>query len=205
MNDLRAERLSETAAMLARAATLMPEGYAVIDASQLTAASPDAGVRALDGLIRSVGGAAYPNPRDSLLRLWDELRAGLTERRSLGGCLIAPRRGGYLVMREPAAMQPPQPVQAGQTVRWDRRFELRITGSGEGRVGALTREGWAAIRTKIERPHLPREVVVTLPALFDAAGLAAVPHLGWHREASILFESAIYAPASLLSGRFWSD
>jgi tRNA(Ile)-lysidine synthase len=205
MAGLRSERLSEAAATLARASTLMPEGYAVIDAAALTSASPEAGLRALDGLIRAVGGAAYPNPRDSLLRLWEELRAGLTERRSLGGCLIAPRRGGFLLMREPSAMQPPQPVHAGQSIRWDRRFDLRTAGSGDGRVGALTREGWAAIRTKIERPRLPAEVVVTLPALFDAAGLVAVPHLGWRREASILIESAVYAPTSLLAGRFWSD
>jgi tRNA(Ile)-lysidine synthase len=204
MGVRQAENQVEVARALVDCATLMPEGYAYLDMSRLVSAPNSAAMGCLDRLIRSVGGNRYPIAHQPLERLCHEVRAGLNRRRSLGGCLIAPRGRGLLVMREPDAMQRPMTAEAGTTVTWDRRFELRLGGAGTGLIGPLGATGWTAVRKDVNRPPMPAEVAVTLPALIDDQGVAAVPHLGFRRASPLTVESVQFVPASPLTGAFWA-
>jgi tRNA(Ile)-lysidine synthase len=210
MASARDRRDAATSALLARAVTLSPLGYALIDATILTAASDEIGARALGRVIRTIGGGVYPAPVQRRDRLWHAIKAGLDTRRSLGGCLIAPTKDRLLVTRELSATEAPRAVEAGQTIRWDGRFAVRVGGSGSGCVGALGRDGWLATKGKVAKPELPSAILGTLPTLFDAEGVVEIPHLGWRREASngampsLRVEAMMYSPNSPLTGAFWS-
>lgn len=124
----RRAREAETAAFLARHASLRPEGFALLDA---TSAPP----AALGALLRVLGGADYPPAQRALARLAGNLRP-----ETLGGVRIAPagRLGpGWLLAREPAACAPPVAAHLGAL--WDNRFRLELApapGAGFGALGA---------------------------------------------------------------------
>ena len=104
---------TQAADMLAHAASLRPEGFAVLAG----AAIPPA---ALAALIQAIGGAPYPPAPDAV--------AGLAARpapATLGGVRLLPagRLGpGLLLVREIAAMAPPVPGFPGAV--WDGRYRL---------------------------------------------------------------------------------
>jgi tRNA(Ile)-lysidine synthase len=206
----RTVRDAEVAALLAEVALVAPAGFARIDSVRLMRAPEVAAMRALDRLIRMVGGGIYPMGKDRLRRLWSDLSSGLDSRRSLGGCLLCPGRGSLLLVREPARMAGPLPCVAGQIIHWDSRFLVSVEGRGTGHVGALGRDGWLAIKDQVTRPNIPNVVVDSLPALSDAAGLAAVPHLRWARgwaigrQPELRVGEAIFSPASPLTGGMWN-
>ncbi len=138
--DQRASADEAMADLAARAVMLSPFGFARLDLAALRGAADDTGRRLLDRVLRTIGGSAYPARSDRMDRLWGEVRTGLERRRSLGGCLLTPGRGGLLVHREPAAMVEPVACRAGETIRWDGRFALRLEGRA-GRIGALGCKG----------------------------------------------------------------
>jgi tRNA(Ile)-lysidine synthase len=190
---LSAERLSATAARLARAraaletvvaellasaVTIDPRGFAILDSARLATAPAEIGLRALASLIACMGGAEYPPRLDRIERLHAELPLGDTGGRTLGGCLLQRKPDGVLVCREAEALAGPIAALPGQTVRWDGRFLLTLPEAAPAglSVGAL---GIAAPEVK---DALPAVVRATLPALYDSQGLVAVPHLGWRRE-----------------------
>ncbi len=154
---------------LAARAQLFPEGYATLTPGPIDAAS-------LAALIRMLGGAPYPPARASVLSL---LAGGM--RGTLGGVRLmeAGRLGdGTLLVREAAALQPAIPARHGCV--WDGRFRLDMpvalpTWVTIGPLGAD-----AARFRKASR--LASAVLVTLPALRDADGLVAVPHIGYFKE-----------------------
>src|SRR5439155_24444076 len=127
------------------------------------------------------GAARYPARRERLARL----RAGLTARpdraRTLGGCRFVPWRGRLLVLRELAAADPPLRLEPGANLLWDRRFAVDLAAAAPRGfwLGYLGRSGAAA--PERGTGDLPRLVHAVLPALWDEAGLAAVPHLGYRR------------------------
>jgi tRNA(Ile)-lysidine synthase len=93
-----------------------------------------------------------------------------------------PRREAILICREPAAQAAPVPAPPGRTVRWDGRFTLAVPATaGAGlTLGAL---GDDALQVRGScRRELPGVVRPTLPALRDAKGVVAVPHLGYDRD-----------------------
>lgn len=104
-----------------------------------------------------------------------------------------------LVVREPAAVAAPVPWVEGDVVTWDGRFLVsrgipsRRAKRGGGRkakaaitIGALMESGLRVIARECEETYqrmvqgLPRDVLVTLPAIRCGAALLAVPHLGYH-------------------------
>jgi tRNA(Ile)-lysidine synthase len=180
----------EMAAVLARRASLHPEGYALLSPGCLPAA-------ALAGLLRVVGGADWAPPPDRVARLACAPRAA-----TLGGVRLLPAGrlrpgGGWLVVREAAAMAPAVPARPG--VVWDGRFRLAADADlPDGlELGAL---GEAARELRRHATHLPAAVLRTLPALWQGGKLAAVPFLGyphllWHHCCRTEF-----APRSPLAG-----
>ena len=213
---LEAERLAVTARSLgrarqaleqaaadlsARAVTLHPAGFLHLDPIALHAAPEDVALRLLAACCRCIsGGAAYPPRLDKLERLLAELGNG---RRSFGGCLIAPSRGGrLLVSREPERLAKPVDVAEAGELRWDGRFRLTLSGQGSVRVAALGADGLQELRHQGVEVPFAAAVAVTLPTLKDSAGVSEVPHLGYKRSGTkgLACESVIFAPQRPLAG-----
>jgi tRNA(Ile)-lysidine synthase len=160
----RAERDRSVAASLAERAVLRPEGFAVL--SGLPLAPP-----ALAALLQMLAGAPFPPATGSVAAL-----AAAPRPATLAGVRLLPagRLGpGLLAVREPAAMAPPVPAQAGAI--WDRRFRLSAAALAPpgATLGALDDD---AARLRRFSP-LPSAVLRTLPAVRLGATLLAVPHL----------------------------
>ncbi len=178
---LRQVRDQQIAQSVVRLADLHPAGWVRLDALEVARLPRDQALAVLGRVCRVVGGGVLPHRQDRLERLLDELLAGLSGRRTFGGCLLSPGRQGVVVCRELAAVASPVSVTGGQDLWWDRRFAFRLSGDGQGWVGALGVKAWAALRKEIPVPGLPSSVIPTLPALFDQHGVSAVPHLGYNR------------------------
>ncbi len=176
-----------TAAMLAGTVRVDPTGYALIDLPGFLAAPEDIGLRALARLIAAIGGGAYPPRHERLARLYGAMADGGGRGWTLGGCRIRPYREGILLCREPAAVTEVVPATPSGRIFWDRRFVVE-TGNGlpEGAtIAALGAKGWARIADSLDRRargQLPHDVRATLPALFCAEVVLAVPHLGYSRS-----------------------
>ncbi len=127
--------------------------------------------------------------------------------RTLGGCRIVPMaKPGVessilevLILRESAAVSPPVSLNDEVPVIWDGRYDvipehpyrmpaMRRAGDREAAanwtIGALGEAGWHEVRRSgFALEHaLPRDVVITLPALRRRGKLMTVPHLGYRRE-----------------------
>ena len=98
------------------------------------------------------------------------------------------------------------PLTAGESVLWDRRFRLALTGEAPALVvRALMRTGvqqlrsgdWSATRREVPAPVRPG-----LPAVWLNEELVAVPHLGLIRPwlARCAHITAQFKPASPVAG-----
>ncbi|WP_448190525.1 tRNA lysidine(34) synthetase TilS [Azospirillum sp. sgz301742] len=199
----RARRALEdlTADLLGRAAELHPEGWIRLDPAALAGAPEELGLRALARVLACVGGAPYTPRAERLERLHDEVRAGLTVGRTLGGCRVLPRRGGLLVVREPDGATERLTLAPGAELWWDRRFRVRLAGAARKplTVARLGAQGWRAALSRhpeLAAFPLPEPARAALPALWDGAELVAVPGLGLTVERA----EAVFAPAHPLAG-----
>ena len=150
----------ERAEVLARIATLRPEGFAVLAPGPWPPS-------ALAAALRMVGGRAYAPASEGVARL-----AGAPRPATLGGVRLLPagRLGaGWLLVREAAAMA--EPVPAGRGAVWDGRF--RVVGDGDP---ALTLGALGADAARVAGDGLPAVVRRTLPALRRCGRVVAVPH-----------------------------
>ena len=193
-------------ALLARAAMLHPAGFAALDPELLRRAPPDTAERALAAVVVTIGGGAYPPRRPRLVRLRRALfgaepgRSGHT----LGGCRYAVWRGHILVLREAAAAAGPVTLAPGAALAWDRRFRISLAPDAPGAalVGYLRREGVAELdrgAPELRRSRLPRLIYPLLPAVWDRAGLAAVPALGYRRDDAEAMPEIVLRPANCLT------
>ena len=196
----RIEREHRLAVLLARAAALHPAGFAVLDPAPIVAAG-ELGERALGRVASVIGGAAYPQRRERLARLHAGLAASPRRGRTLGGCRFDPWRGRILVSRETARAEPPMRLAPGLSVRWDRRFSATLPLAAERpmTIGCLGVAGVAELRRagEIDNP-LPPLLYPALPAVWDEAGLAAVPHLFYRRPGTGILPSLAFRPAAPL-------
>lgn len=193
-------------ATLARAVTLDPLGYARVDAGALKAVPAEVGLRALAAVLATVGGADYPVRLEQLERLYESLPSGIGAGRTLGGCQLVAKTDHVVVCREAAAIGDRQGAAPGARLRWDGRFAITVPIDARPglSVGPLGNDGAARRAAAGFSCRLPSLVRATLPALFDAEGLAAVPPLGWCRpeiDARLAGrEIAVFAPLRPLSG-----
>jgi tRNA(Ile)-lysidine synthase len=153
-----------------------------------------------------VAGTYYPPRIERLKRLLAALRQGLASGRSLGGCLVLPRRGRALVCREPAAMAAPVALLPRATAVWDGRFAvngkpelpsgLTLGGLGEAAPAALDPALRAALAAlpAAARPGLAclrcADEIVAVPALRFVAG-------GWR---GLALPAVIFRPTRPLTG-----
>ncbi|CAO3446318.1 tRNA(Ile)-lysidine synthetase (EC 6.3.4.19) [Azospirillum argentinense] len=194
-----------TAALLAEAVEVHPEGWLRLDPKPLLAAPEELGLRALTRCIAATRGAAYPPKDEAAERLFAEIAGEGFRGRTLGGCRILPRKGHLVIAREPVGVTERLSLTPGGEVWWDRRFAVRLAvgAGGAVTVATLGREGWQMVRSAgpdSGRIGLPEPVRETLPALWDGNGLAAVPHLGFSRPGFPLSAVALHAPGVVLAG-----
>lgn len=183
----RALREADEAWHLAAAVALHPAGFAWVDPDAF-ARGAALGSSALAALLTTVAGGDYPPRSERVERLRQALADGLGEGRTLGGCLVLPRRGKILVCREPAAVAAPVPVLPGADTGWDGRFRLRLDFAAPAGLwlGALGCDSAAVAREapKAAVAAIPPAARATLPALRDAKGVVAVPALGYFNRCS---------------------
>jgi tRNA(Ile)-lysidine synthase len=172
---------AKTAALLACAASLDPAGFVWLDPEAMRAAPEPVGLTALAAVIATVSGADYPPRFGQLARLYQSLPAAGGQ--TLGGCLIAPRRGRLLVCREPAAVAPAVALAAGGAARWDRRFAATLAAAAgtELMLGALgaDAQGMGGKAPEAALAQIPPVARPALAALRLGSEVAAVPALGY--------------------------
>jgi len=198
------------AAVLAEAAAVLPAGYVRLDADVLKTAPVEVSLRALARCLMVVGGQTYVPRLDRLERMHARLRSGgLGGGATLGGCLVVPLRGTLLICREPDMAAEETMIAPGATVLWDTRFRIARPPPGLSRrtarlvVRRLGTDGWAALvaREPELRGHpMPPAVRPSLPALWDARGVVAVPHLDMAAPDPHMTISAAFAPRVPLAG-----
>jgi tRNA(Ile)-lysidine synthase len=186
-------------ALIGRVVALHPAGFAAIDAAALAAADDETAERLLGRVAACVGGARYPARRARLAQLRQGLSTVPATPRTLGGCRFVPWRGRILVLRELAAASEPAPLQPEAGVLWDNRFLVspvapRAYGLVIGHLGQ-----WPGSLPERGDRVLPRLVHVVLPALWDAAGLSAVPHLGFFRDPAAALPGLSFRPVNPLT------
>lgn len=205
----RAALERETARLAAGAASIHPAGFCRLDAGAVARAPADVALRALARTLACVGGGVYPVRRRRLMRLHEALVTGALRRpRTLGGCLIAPRRDNVLVVREPGAVAAPIALTAGAAAVWDGRYRAVVGGGDADRrsrltLGALGTEGWARLAATWPEARVaavPPAARPALPALFDRSGVVAVPHLGYRRGRAAPAVTLWFAPSYPLGG-----
>lgn len=94
-----------TAALLAEAIS-EEAGGRTIDIARLAAAPREIGLRALDRVLRAVGGRELPPRLERLERLYDAIVAGNGGTRTFSGCLLRTRRGIVVVAAEKERRRP---------------------------------------------------------------------------------------------------
>ena len=210
LSRARAALETSTADLLARSVMLDAAGYAILDSAILRTAPEEIGLRALARLLRTIAGGDYPPRHERLERLYAALMAGPLRRgRTLAGCRVLPvaqAADKALICREPSAVADDLPLRKGGIDHWDGRYQVTTKGSARGlSIGALGSTGWSALvrgLPKAKRASVPAPARPTLPVLRDAAGIVAVPHLGFRRpDAKGIATTVIrYRPGHPLAG-----
>jgi tRNA(Ile)-lysidine synthase len=183
----RAMQERRTAALLARAACIAPEGFAVLRPGGLP---PDA----LAALLRTLAGQAWAPAQAQVRALARGLRPA-----TLGGARLLPagRRcpGGWLLVREGAAVAPPCAAVGGN---WDGRFRLEWDGfpPADAEIGALADDA-GRLRG---RSDLPAAVLQTMPAVRSRGKLVVAPHIGYAENWGATLRRAVFVPAMALAG-----
>lgn len=184
----RVAREAALAGLLARHVAIYDAGWARVDPALFALAPDGLGPAALARIVTTIGGGAYAPRGERVARLHAELAAGMPKHaRTLGGCILAPRRGAILVAREAGAVAPPVAAAPGREVVWDDRFVVALPpGLPSGlKVGALGAAGWRQIVSQCKALRscaVPPLVRGSLPALWHLDDVLAVPHLFYRRQ-----------------------
>ena len=185
MGRARARLDTGRADLAAEAVAVFPEGYAAVMPEPILAAPAPLADAVMGRVLRCIGGRDHMPRGPRLARLMAGLRAEPGRARTLGGCRIVPWRGQWLIVREPGRA-PRVGVNAAGTLVYDNRFHMAFDRpqSGDRAVAPLGMGGWkrlCALAPDLRSSPLPPAVRPAVPAVFDANGPCAVPHLGWRR------------------------
>lgn len=210
--EVRADEDRALAELAARAVTVHPAGFVLIDRASWRAAPGDRQNALLSRCLSAVAGAPYPPRRERNARLARHLAqcdaSGPSfSPRTLAGCRIAALDGGrgVLICREAAALPPPVPL-GDESCLWDGRFCARAPGPAKGlALGALGRDGLRAARDiwgEAALAAVPGTVRPVLPALFRGEELVAVPDLCLGLEAARGVEIRFSPPVPVAGAPF---
>lgn len=165
---------------------LDPAGIAWLDRATLGAAPGEIALRALSRLLSAIGGDPLPPRLDRLERLLAALQAdGTCAPQSLHRCQIRPIKGeqALLICREARHLPDRLALKAGRDLPgidflWDGRFRIRAARS---LPAGLVLAPLGAEKPQDVVSALPKLSWPTLPALWKAGKLLAVPGLNWGR------------------------
>lgn len=179
-------RLAATASAMARARAALeaatgdlaracltsgPAGDLALDPAPWRVAPEEVRLRLLAAALCWVSGRPLRPRFRALTGAAQDIASGRLGGVTLHGCLLRGKGGRIAIFREPARVGPP--VRLGAI--WDGRWI--VTGPGEGaEVAALGAAGLAA-RPLWRDSGLPREALLTTPALYRQGALLAVPVL----------------------------
>jgi tRNA(Ile)-lysidine synthase len=192
--EARAALEAETLALARSSLTIAYGAYAALDREAMRGSPTELVLRLLQLVISAFGGRQSGPERPKLEALVRQIRAPAPVAATLGGALIWAGKAGrgeaalgrhrVLLYREPgrggiATRQ----LKPGQGVFWDRRFYVSVSPAWTGpvRVGPLGAAGYAVLRRRcraLQGLDLPSRAAATLPAIWDADELLAVPSLG---------------------------
>jgi tRNA(Ile)-lysidine synthase len=164
--------------VLARAVTLDPLGFALVDLAPLLAAPVDVAEAALGAVLTCVGGRTYGPASGALQDAWYTLReAPPGKARTLGGCLIQRRSETLVIARETARLPARAPFGPGATCLWDGRFavHLGIAAPRGAEIGPLGRDRGIALGRTGSGILAPWPALAALPALWVAEKPVSVP------------------------------
>lgn len=199
----RAKRERRLDQALSRYTVLHPAGFGALDTALFAELNADVAGRMLARLVATVGGSSYLARGERIASVRDALVAAPTRARTLGGCRLVPWRGRVLVLRELGRAEPPLPLEPGECRIWDRRFGVSLPATGKrgfaiGYLGQFS--GQIPARGNASEPdELPRLLHPSLPAIWDEAGLAAIPALGYRRAPELALPGLRFRPANPLT------
>ena len=159
-------------------------GVARLPVADLMTAPEEIALRALARLLSAAGGQVFGPRFESLARLHACLTAGPWSDATLHGCLISRDGGDLVISRELAQITEDKTLAGNTSVIWDGRFKitLAISRATEGPSPVFTVSRFAESKSEVPLlTGIPARVRGALPALFDAMGLAAVPHADYVR------------------------
>jgi tRNA(Ile)-lysidine synthase len=163
-------------------------GVARLPLAYILAAPEEIALRALSRVLTATGGQAYGPRFESLSRLYERMTVGPWADATLHGCFISRDGAHVIISREEAQITEDKSLAANTSVVWDRRFKLSLAATYLTPVFTISRLGRAADLTALSQAQrdklgdIPARVRATLPALFDPAGLAALPHADFMRS-----------------------
>ena len=200
----RIEREGALDRLLASFVSVHPAGFAVLDPAAFGRIDPALAERLLSRVAACIGGASYPLRRERVARLRAGLMDGRERARTLGGCRFVPWRDKLLVLRELAGAAAPMRLLPCTELLWDRRFAAttRRAIMPDVTLGYLGQHDTKGSRYPLldrEKTDLPRLLHASLPALWDDAGLLAMPHLGYLRADAAFLPTIAFRPANALT------
>lgn len=210
---LDAQRLTETAARLARAdraiehavedlaATALhvdPGGFARLQVAAFRRAPEEIRLRLLVAVLGFIGGAAYAPRLERLERAEEALLASEPARLTLGGARLV-RAGGVLhVFREAGRKGLPEVALApGESTVWDGRFRFALAESApQPAVVRVLGPAWRKLVDRQDRGGAPAAALAGVPAVFVDDAVVAAPAFGhfadrqWARSVEAGFVAA---------------
>jgi tRNA(Ile)-lysidine synthase len=157
--------------------------YATIDWDRCDAGA-DARIQVIAAVLRELGRSETPVRLMQIEAACAHFDAPGAETLTLGDCVLEIRRNGpgLTVTREPGRRGlPVVELSPGNTVSWDRRFQVCLSASMEGPVTVRAFDGptWAALKRGYKGAHytMPHRAAMTLPSIWQGQKLLAVPHL----------------------------
>lgn len=187
--DARTRLDLAVAAWLVETTRIDPAGFALLARTALRNAALELARRALQQILATIGGGAYPPRQARLGGLLELVRspAGAV-RRTLAGCRIVDHGAALLFCREAGAIRHIAPLPARGALVWDDRYVLQARRHGMSpepglSVRALGQSSRSVLSVtpparRALRRRLPAAVLPSLPALWQGNRLVAVPHLG---------------------------
>lgn len=186
-------------ALLRKACEWDKFGVGRVSLQALLGAPEEIGLRALASILQIASGQVYRPRFERLQRLYESLRAGPWRDATLHGALLQRSGETLTVLREAAQIADEQGLRSGVRTLWDGRFEIEVRGLPPAREFRVRRLAQQDMPDEERVPDVPFRVRETLPALFDSAGLAAVPALNYIRPdlttlPGVSFETAFICP-----------
>ncbi len=185
--------------------TLHPEGYALFTPHDY---HEEIGLRLLSLLLRLISGHDQKPRFEQLWHLYQALQQPDTyTAHTLEGCLIAPYQGKILFCREYAALPASYAIESGSFLRWDNRFDLKITLHTPLplTIVPLGQEGYLAWKKEFSShsafetiQRLPKFVLYGLPVVRSLENIVAIPHIQYKDERYVRDVEILYHRANLL-------